>query len=271
MSSVPEDDWRGLLLDRLPADEAARLEHKLLSDESALAALRDADIDLHDDYARLQLSAVEHQAFRQHRLGSVEAQARQRLSQAMKPLPPEARRTTRFETVPRPRSRRGLWTTFIGVSIAFGLYVAIRLLQPEILSTTTAAPSAASKAAEPTLLLLATSQPQAERRPVSLVLTADAGALRVQAEVTHGEEARLYRIRLLGDDGEARPLLDIEGLPLQTLDRYRFVEALLPAKLLTGGPRVLRVDSLPPAGAFRHEWTIAARISSAPRIELPSP
>ena len=88
MIAASDDDWRGLLLHRLPVDEAARLECKLLADDGALAALRDAEIDLHDDYARLQLTADEHRAFRRHVLTSPQAEARQRLSQAMKPLPP---------------------------------------------------------------------------------------------------------------------------------------------------------------------------------------
>lgn len=270
MSTTSVDDWRGLLLHRLPADEAARLEHKLLSDDSALAALRDAEIDLHDDYARLQLTADEHRAFRRHVLASPQAASRQRLSQAMKPLPPEARRAPRVATVARKRSRRGLWTTLIGATIAAGLFVAIKLFQPDLLSGAAAKPSAAAKAAEPTLLLIASGTPGTVRPAVKLVLRPGASGLRVQAEVTHPEEARLYRVRLLGEDGEAKPLLDIDGLPLQTVAGYRFVETLLPAKLLAGGARTLQVDSLPPAGPFSDRWTISARTTDEPQFATPA-
>lgn len=272
MITASDDDWRGLLLHRLPADEAARLECKLLADDGALAALRDAEIDLHDDYARLQLTADEHRAFRRHVLTSPQAEARQRLSQAMKPLPPEVRRAVRFETVARPRSRRGLRTALTGVAIAVGLLTAIKLFQPDLLSSTTRKPvSAASTAAEPTLLLLAIDTAEAPRPEVRVVLRRGASGLRVQAEVTHAEEARLYRLRLLGDDGETKPLLDIDGLPLQTVNGYRFVETLLPAKLLAGGARTLQVDSLPPAGSFSDRWTIRARTTDEPPFALPSP
>ena len=271
MSPTADNDWRGLLLHRLPADQAARLEQLLLSDDSALAALRDAEIDLHDDYARLQLSTDEHRAFRRHLLTSPQAAARQRLSQAMKPLPPEARRAPRVVTVARKRSRRGLWTTLIGATIAAGLFIAIKLFQPDLLSGAAAKPSAASTAAEPTLLLIASGAPGTERPVVKLVLRPGASALRVQAEVSHREEARLYRIRLLGEDGEAKPLLDIDGLPLQTVAGYRYVETLLPAKLLAGGTRTLQVDSLPPAGAFSDRWSINARTTDEPPFALPSP
>lgn len=272
MSHGADDDWRGLLLHRLPAEDAARLERKLLSDDAALAALRDAEIDLHDDYARLQLTADEHRAFRRHVLVGAAAEARQRLSQAMKPLPPDARRATRFETVARPRSRRSLWTTLIGATIAAALFTAIRLFQPALLSGAAPKPAAASTAAEPTLLLLAIGEPGTVRPEVRVVLRPGASGLRLQAEVTHREEARLYRIRLLGDDGDAKPLLDIDGLPLQTVNGYRFVEALVPATLLAGGgARIVQVDSLPPAGAFRDRWTIRARTTDEPPFALPSP
>lgn len=269
--SPPADDWRGLLLHRLSPEDAARLERRLLDDDAALAELREAETDLHDDYARLQLTAAEHAAFREHLLATPEARARQRFSQAMKPLPPEARRSTRFKALPRQRSRRGLWTALTGGAIAAGLAIAIVLFQRGALPGAPAPTLAEDPAAAPTLVLLASIERKADRADVNLVLRRAATALRIQAEVQHAEEARLYRIRLLGEDGDSRPLLEIEGLPLQTLGRYRFVEALLPAKLLIGGPRVLRVESLPPAGEFRFEWTIAAQLSDEPGFALPEP
>ncbi len=267
----PADDWRGLLLHRLSAEEAARLEQRLLADDDALAELRDAETDLHDDYARLQLTAAETAAFREHLLGTPAAQARQRFSQAMKPLPPEVRTRTRFQPLPRQRSRRGLWTALTGGAIAAGLAIAIVLFQRGALPGVPAPTLAEDPAAAPTLVLLASVERKAGQPDVNLVLRGTAGKLRVQAEVEHAEEARLYRIRLLGEDGEAKPLLDIEGLPLQTLGRYRFIEALLPSRLLIGGPRVLRIDSLPPAGEFHYEWTLSARLSDEPGYALPEP
>ncbi|MBA4284732.1 MAG: hypothetical protein C0434_04295 [Xanthomonadaceae bacterium] len=276
MSALPDADWRGLLLRQLPAAEAARLERVLLVDPQALAALRDAETDLHDDYARLQLTAAEHAAFRSAVLGTPAAQARQRFSQAMKPLPQETRRGRHYQPLARPRSRYGLRTAFTGVLIATALGLGIWTLRPELVTGISrhargAALPAAAFAAEPTLLLLATAAPGGARPPVNVVLRRGARGLRVQAEVTQAEEARLYRIRLLDAADAAKVLLDIGGLPLQTAKGFRYVEVVLPAQLLAGGPRRLQVDALPPAGVFSDHWRIEAESTDRPPIEIPGP
>lgn len=276
MSAVADADWRGLLLRQLPADEVTRLERLLLADPQALSALRDAEIDLHDDYARLQLSAAEHAAFRGALLSTSEAQSRQRFSQAMKPLPQEARRGQRYQPLVRPRSRYGRRTAFTGVLVAIALGLGIWTLRPELITgasrhARSAAAPAASLVAEPTLLLLATAAPGGARQPINVVLRAGARGLRVQAEVTHAEEARLYRIRLLDAADATKALLDIGGLPLQTAKDFRYVEIVLPAELLAGSTRRLQIDSLPPAGPFSDHWLIRAETTDQPPIEVPSP
>jgi len=278
VSALPDADWRGLLLRQLPADEVARLERLLLVDPQALAALRDAETDLHDDYARLQLTAAEHAAFRTRALGSPAARARQRFSQAMKPLPQASRSDQRHPSLRRPRSRYGLRTAFTGVLIAITLGVGVWTLRPELITgvsrhaRSAALPTVAS-AAEPTLLLLAAPAAGGARPPVHVVLRRGARGLRVQAEVTQDEEARLYRIRLLDvtDADAAKAVLDIGGLPLQTAKGFRYVEVVLPAHLLAGAARRLQVDALPPAGAFSDHWQIRAESTDQPPIEVPSP
>lgn len=275
MSVSDDADWRGLLLRQLPAEQAEALQRRLLADPEALTALRDAETDLHDDYARLQLTAAEHAAFRAAGLGSPAAAARQRFSEAMKPLPAEARRGQRRVAPVRPRSRYGLRTALTGLLIAIALALGVWRLQPELVTGTSrharAAVPAAPLAAEPTLLLLATGLVGGERPAVNVVLRPAASGLRVQAEIAHGEDARLYRVQLFAAADPTKALLDIDGLPLQTVKGFRFVELLLPARLLVGGPRRLQVDALPPAGTFRDQWTIRATTTDAPPIEIPAP
>lgn len=273
MSAVAEADWRGLLLRQLSLAETQRLECLLLADPAALAALRDAETDLHDDAARLQLTAAEQAAFDRHLLNTADGQARQRFSQAMKPQPQEARHGHRYTPLARPRSRYGLRMALTGVAIAVGLALVLGVFRRDLLTGVSrhlhATASPAAVAAEPTLLLLATGAAGAARPAVNVVLRTGASGLRVQAEVTHAEEARLYRIRLFDDADPSTALFEAGDLPLQTLNGYRFVETLLPASALAGGARRLQVEALPPAGAFSDRWLIRARTTDAPPIALP--
>ena len=270
----PDEDWRGYWLGRLDDDAAARLECRLLADDRAVDALREALTDLHDDGAREQLTVAEHAAFRDRVLRvSAEARARQRFAQAMKPLPEAARRTPRPAAAARA-ARRPSWTLLAGALIAAALALTLSLNRHWLAPAADAGGAAVPvrDAAAPTVLLLAppASGPAA---PVQLALDPRAVELRVQAEIRPLEPGRRYRLRVLATAAtdEAPALFEATDLPVQPLGDGQFVEARVPAPALLGETRRLRVDALPPAAAFHAEWTVLAPVSRTPPIALPAP
>jgi hypothetical protein len=270
----PVDDWRGYLLGRLPDEAVARLECRLLADDMALAALREAETDLHDDHARELLSVADHQAFRIHRLRvSAAARSRQRFAQALKPVPEAARRSPR--AVARPGNRRPSWTLLAAALIA-GLLALTLSLNPQWLAPADATGRVAvtvRDAAPPTVLLLARSAADARQPVVALSLSPQARELRVQAGITHAEEARLYRLRVLAEGAadDAVPLFEARDLPLRTAGTWRHVEVPVPAAVLLGATRIVRVDSQPPAGPYADDWTVRAPVRTTPDLALPVP
>lgn len=239
------------------------------ADQAARDAEREAETDRHDDYARERLTVAEYAAFTEWLAERPAEQARQRFARALRPAAEPVGRPTRTPVV-RPGSTRNRGMLLTGAGIA-GVLALTLSLNPHWLARPEPARVVIDTAA-PTVLLLAPPA-DAAAAVVPLALAPRATELRVQAEIRHEEEARLYRLRVLpADSAEGAPaLFEAADLPLQTVGVWRHVEARVPAEVLRNAARIIRIESQPPAGAFSVAWTVRAVPRTTPEIEVPPP
>ncbi len=247
--------WRTLLLHRLPDEQAQALEQRLLAEPPLLNALREAEHDLYDDYARDRLIPAERSAFEQHVLTTPEARERLRFSQALKSALTPVGDGVKEPPLIAPRHRRRAWIAVTGAALAASVVAAVVVLsrgpRPD------AVQSAASTAPQ-TLVLLASVERGTQNAAIDLRLTNDATQVRVQAEIEQPDSSARYRLSLFADDGATTPLLRIDDLALVSAGRYRYIEALVPAQLFADGSKSIRVEAQPPAAAFTYEWIVHA-------------
>lgn len=239
------------------------------ADQAARDAEREAQTDRHDDYARERLTVSEYAAFTEWLAEHPAEQARQRFARALRPAAEPARRPMRAPVV-RPGSTRNRGMLLTGAGIA-GVLALTLSLNPQWLARPEPARVVIDTAA-PTVLLLAPLA-DAGSATVPLALAPRATELRVQAEIRHDEEARLYRLRVLPADAgaDAPALFEAADLPLRTVGAWRHIEALVPAQALRDATRIVRIESQPPAGAFSVVWTVRAVPRTTPEIEIPPP
>jgi|GEM_PF-2446471 len=251
--------WRALLLHQLPEDEALQLERRLLADALALDALREAEHDLFDDYARERLDPAEREAFEHHLLITPDAQERLRISRALASAPPSLPvRRARFSERPRTR-RRSIGIALAGSAIAAGLALAVVLLPAAHVTGRAGTTTAATPASAPqSVVLLASVARGTQSQAVEVALARDTRELRFQAEIEQADPGARYRLRVLARDGSGASLLQVDNLALASAGRYQYVEALLPATVLAAGDVVLRVEAQPPASPFTFDWTVRA-------------
>lgn len=241
------------------------------AEAAARDAERESETDRHDAYAREQLTVAEHAEFARWLSARPDQQVRQGFARALRPAAESAPRRPRAAP-PRPRSESRRGTLLVGAAIAAVLALTLSL-NPQWLAP--AAPAdgvAAIDTAAPTVLLLAPSA-DAPAAMATLALAPRARELRLQAEIRHDEEARLYRLQVLPDNAadDAPPLFVASDLPLRTVGSWRHVEALLPADVLRNGRHLVRIEAQPPAGRFRVDWLVRATERTAPDYEVPPP
>lgn len=227
----PSDEVLRLwLLQLLPPAQAALLDEQLMHDEGLLDRLREAEIDLVDDYARGALDEAQAQAFRTHRLADGAQRGNLRAAQAWARLrePAPARR--------QPRTMR--WIA-AAASVAIGL---VALLDWSLHGSR-------RPGNVPTYTLLAATARGTEAN--TLRVPPAGGAIRLQVEVA--EPARRYRL-FIETQGNRRLVGD--GLEPRTLRDYTYIEANVDAGLLTPGThRVLLIDDRDD-GEPEHAWDV---------------
>ena len=241
----PSDDTLRLwLLQLLPPAQAALLEERLMHDDALLGRLREAEIDLVDDYSRGELDPVQAHAFRTHRLVDGVQRDNLRAARAWASLREAAadvrvREPAPRETVPMRRLPRA---TMLGLAAAAGVFVAVALLDWSLHG------SMRSDNVATYTLLAATSR---GTEASTLRLPPAGVAIRLQVEVAEPT----HRYRLFVETQGSRRQIAGELEPRQ-LRAYAYVEAQADAALLAPGThRVLLIDDSD-GGEPEHVWDV---------------
>jgi hypothetical protein len=278
MMTPSDAQLREFLLRRMPAQDAAQLEEAIIVTDWVAERLRDEEFDLIDDYAGGRLIAEDRADVERYLLTSVEnvhslrmARLLSRESASREPALSVPGRTQ----IQGAQQRRWMARLApLGVVLAAGL-VAVALIpdwsrtarQPGMTSTAarsevpSALPeSAPSKAADsiPILTLLA----DVNRGSASPVLhwRADAASIRLQAEVPGPERNTLYLLKVY--DAAGRPLFEAAALSARTAGHYRFVDTVLPSKVLGPGARTvwLRASDTAEGAPPDYTWHIVGAL-----------
>ena len=215
------DVLRQWLLQQLPAAQAESLEERLMRDDALLDRLREAEIDLVDDYARGALDPAQAEAFRTHRLAGAAQRDGLRAARAWARL--RERSVPVGNATPALRGRHA--TRWLAIAAGVVLAVAMALVW-----------NARSPTSPPTYTLLASTQRGTDAD--TLRLAAFDGAIRLQLEVADPDGR--YQLLVLTQDVR-RPVA--HGLVPRPVGAYAVVEANVGAALLPPGRhRVLLVD-----------------------------
>jgi hypothetical protein len=257
MMTPSDAQLREFLLRRMPSHDAARLEEAIVVTDGAAERLRDEEFDLIDDYAAGRLMAEDRADAERYLLTSLENIHSLRISRSLSRESASRQPALLVPGTPVPGTtqvqgeQRRRWMVRLapmGVVLAAGL-VAIALIpdwsrtsgQPGVTSTAarseapSALPSRAPKAADsiPIVTLFA----DVNRGSTTPVLhwRADAGSIRLQAEVPGPDRNTLYLLRVY--DAAGRSLFEAAALSAHTAGHYRFVDTVLPSKVLGPGAR----------------------------------
>lgn len=264
-------DW---LLGKLATAESEPLEERLLAERGFAERVRAAETDLLDDLARARLDAPDRAAAR--RLFAADARDRERLriaralaaltaagahGGAATPTPdairangPHRRPDAARAASGRRRSRRraGVIAALAAVCLAVAV-VGLRRQAPW--RTPGDAAGVEAPAATATIALLAATS-RAAGRIEDVVVPAAAATVRVQAEIDGGDAPAGYDLRV---ESGTKTRFEARNVPVRTAGGYRYVEAIVPAPALAGGPVVVALAS---AGATSpsQRWTIRVRV-----------
>jgi hypothetical protein len=284
---------RQFLLRRLPADEAARLEDAILLEEGIAERLQDEEFDLLDDYAASRLNAGDAADVERYLLGSAQNMHSLRVARALqrqgepdikKPkallgvVDVDGLRDAAIARSPGLVGHRSRTPQIAGVAALLAACLVVVMViprwrlvssRPESVSSTAATATVAasgdtsvSTAGLPIISLLADVSRGMARS--SLAINADAGAVRLQAEVPESSTDKIYALHV--DDAQGHRLFEGAGLAVHTAGPYRFVEAVVPAAALAPGDRsVSLTESGAPAGApVTYRWDVTGVVGSQP-------
>lgn len=249
MMDEPSDatlrDW---LLGKLPPAVSERLEERLFAEAGFAERAQAVETDLLDDLARGHLDPDDRA--RAQRLFTATGKDRLRLRIALALADMRASAGARRLRAPAVSTRsppRRRWRAWAGVALAASLAfaaVGLRLHRP-------AAPGPAA-AADATISLLATTARGLDGSE-EIRVAPTAAMVRVQAEVDADDPQTRYELRVLAG---ARTLFRAGDLAVREAGPYRFVEARVPASLLSGERHVQVVAAGADAATT---WTLRVR------------
>lgn len=259
MTTENDEQLRRWLLHELPETKAAALEERLFEDDALAAALRDAENDLLDDYARDRLAATQRRAVERHLLRTPQDRARLAFAHALAGVsrsPPQladiAARPAVLEVTARSRRRRRfVWAGALAAGLVAIAVLTVADFAPRRLIEPT--PQRADGAAFPTIALLAGVQRGAGVHAIAIPHSA--ANLRLQLEVEQPQIATRHALSI--SDGP-HTLFAQRDLELRHAGRYAYVEAIVPAAVFGSGTRQITLiaqDETAPASV----WTVQAR------------
>lgn len=238
-------DW---LLGKLPPAVSEPLEERLFAEAGFSGRMQAVETDLLDDLARGRLDPDDRARAQRLFTATGKDRLRLRIAQALAGIGASAGdprlRTRAVSTRSAPRRR---WRAWAGVALAASLAfaaVGLRLYRSD-------APGPGA-AADATISLLATTARGTDVGEEIRVAPA-AAMVRVQAEVEAGDPWARYELRVLAG---SHTLFRAENLAVREAGPYRFVEARVPAPLLSGERHVQVVAAGADAGTT---WTLHVR------------
>ena len=241
----PDALLRDLLLQRLPSQQAAALEQRLVVEAGVAERVRQVEYDLLDDYARGRLAADQRRAVEQRLLRT--AADRQRLAVARG-----------LAALPKPRiglpARQRRWSGAALGGIAATLLLAVLLWphQSGVPVPGEAPVTSARTGAVYTVSLLAQLSRGNGAQPLSVPV--GTAQVRLQAEVEKPDAADIYELQLL--DGDGRLLQAAPGLHWQRAGTHAYIEAVVPIAALAPGLRRIEVHAA--GGVVAESWTVEA-------------
>lgn len=255
ISPEPNDDLRGLLLHRLPAEAAARLEERLLLEDGFLERMQDAEYDLLDDYAADRLSAADRADVERWLLADPVGRQRARVARALRQAQSAPVDPSRGETpgLPRAAAASRRWTTVVpwAAGLAAGLLVLI--FSPLRIDLGDGRPAGRASVATrgpvlpaPVATLVLLAEVGRGTVPALVPTVGEAGLVRLQAEVPDPLAGATYRIALLGTDGGIR--YRSGPLALQRTGPYRFVSANVDAAMLSSAGLTIALEAVDGTG-----------------------
>ena len=250
MSTPTPEQLRHLLLHRLTAEEAERVEEQLMQDAEAAELLRHEETDLVDDYAQGGLAADDRVAFERHLLVDPHIRQRVKVARALHALGAK-RGAASGGAMP---SRGGTWSrgpiraaaviVLCAVAVGLVLWATRRSDAPPAVATHPTPDAPLEEGPEPTLepsasiVLLADVQRGGQAQVVRV--RAGAGPVRLQAEAMSSDSSLSYRLSITDESG--RSVFNVSDLRPQESGGYVFVEAAIPAGILGTGPRIVTLD-----------------------------
>jgi len=255
----PDALLRDLLLQRLPPQQAAALEQRLVIEAGVAERVRQVEYDLLDDYARGRLAADQRRAVEQRLLRTAADRQRLAVARGLAALPkpgtglPAPLRARWSGTAVRSDRRRWLPAAALG-GLAAALLLAVLLWphQSDVPVPGEAPVAAARGGAVYTVSLLVQLSRGEGAQPVSVPV--GTAQVRLQAEVEKPGAADVYELQLL--DGDGRLLQAAPGLHWQRAGTHAYVEAVVPIAALAPGLRRIEVHA--PGGVVAESWTVEA-------------
>jgi hypothetical protein len=217
-------------------------------DGSFAASLREAELDLIDDYAQGRLDADERRDVERHLLQTGEDRLQLTIARALAqvrsnaPVRERHAGTSKHASAsPSPRRRGTRWKYgAAGGAMAAGLALVVLVLagiQPRKPPAPTDAVATAPAVIQSVALLASTQRGAAE---LEITLEHGTTALRLQAEVARPQTGTRYVLRV-GDAG--RTVFVADDLSLHQSGPYAYVEAVIPAALFGAGVRQVSLQA----------------------------
>jgi hypothetical protein len=252
---------RDLLLRRLPASTAERLEDAVVLEDGFAERLREEEFDLLDDYAAGLLSEADRTAVERHLLNTAQRRHSLRVARALRRQGPHAdsklAHAAASQSLSRPAGHFG-WrarsAALAGLAAAVVASLALFPLRRYTVPGLRSAPNEAAPLAKtpadrslPIVTLIADVNRGILTPVVAIPLAAGTQSVRLQAEVPDPQPGSRYTLRVM--DAEGHRLFQQTALPVQSAGRYAFVEALLPAGVLGPDIRGVSLTSSAPGDA----------------------
>ena len=230
MTEPTDEILRQWLLGRLPGNDAAALEERLVEDEDFSLRLRDVENDLLDDFARDRLAGEERARAAAYFSATPADRARLRIARSLASVAaaPDARErhpqrhAAASDARGARRSRRRVWATGIFASACAVAIAVVGLWRHADVTT--------SDAQALTITLMANHQRGAETANIGIPSATN--NLRLQVEVDEANADTRYSLRIEDGDSVA---FSADDLAPRVSGPYRFVEIVLPAAKLSAG------------------------------------
>jgi hypothetical protein len=237
--SIPDSHaLRALLLHRLSEAEARAMEERLMQEDGLLEALRDAEHDLLDDYARGRLNDEERASVERHLLATPEARQQLELARALaraRDASPSTRpaalpdTSARSPTRPHGRHRR-IWQLAFATAASVAI---VALVMPFVFETGDSANRAE-------LLLLAETQRGTPSQPIQIDEAAT--EVRLQVEIPVASDTATYGVEILDPQGQR--LHEATGLRVHEVSGYSVVDLIVPGRAFAAGPSTVILREL---------------------------